>query len=84
MRPTKPNRVLSMLRPDGTSVRPGRTYVLGLSDFLQQGGDGLAMLRVLPDHRTGKTDLDALIAYLKSRRQPVVISSLPRFISVAP
>jgi 5'-nucleotidase len=84
--PRKPagNRVVSMRRLDGTSINSGRTYVLGLSDFLQQGGDGLSMLRVLPDRRTGKTDLDALIAYLQSRPQPVVASPAPRFVSVAP
>jgi 5'-nucleotidase len=78
------DRVVSMRRLDGTQIQPARTYVLGLSDFLKDGGDGLSMLRPLQDRRTGKTDLDALIVYLKSRRQPVVVSSAPRFINVAP
>lgn len=84
--PARPagDRVVSMRRPNGAAVLPERTYVLGLSDFLKEGGDGLAMLRALQDRRTGKTDLDALINYLKARRQPVVAPSAPRFISVAP
>jgi 2',3'-cyclic-nucleotide 2'-phosphodiesterase (5'-nucleotidase family) len=77
-------RVLAMRRLDRTLIRPGRTYWLALSDFLQAGGEGQASLRTLPDTPTGKTDLDALIAYLKRQRQPVVAPAAPRFISVAP
>lgn len=78
------DRVLSMRRPDGTAVRPGQRYVLGLSDFLKEGGDGLAMLRPLRDQRTGWTDLEVMVRYLERRRQPVVAPAAPRFIDVAP
>lgn len=78
------DRVLSMRRPDGSLVRPGRSYVLALADFLKEGGDGLSMLRPLRDQRTGWTDLEVMIRYLQGRRQPVVAPSSPRFVSVAP
>jgi len=77
-------RVLEMRKANGTVVRPKRTYVLALSDFLQAGGEGLAFLRTLPTHRTGKTDLDAMIAYLGRLRQPVAAPAGRRFIDVAP
>ena len=77
-------RVLEMRRTDGSAVEPNRTYVLALSDFLQTGGDGLSMVRTLPNRRTGKTDLDAMIDYLSSLPQPVTAPAEPRFIDVAP
>ncbi|NOT07840.1 MAG: hypothetical protein HOP28_06505 [Gemmatimonadales bacterium] len=84
--PRKPvgERVVEMRRTNGTPVRADRTYILALSDFLQTGGDGLNMLRDLPNRRTGSTDLDALSAYLKRLRQPVIPPAAKRFISVVP
>lgn len=78
------SRVLVMRKTNGTLVQPRRTYVLGLSDFLQTGGEGLARLRTLPMRSTGKTDLEAMIAYLGRLRQPVAAPAGRRFIDVAP
>lgn len=64
-------RVVEMRRTKGGLVRPEATYRLAVTDYLQTGGDGFAMLRTLDVKRTGKTDLDALVAYLKRRPQPV-------------
>jgi 2',3'-cyclic-nucleotide 2'-phosphodiesterase (5'-nucleotidase family) len=77
-------RIVDIRRPDGSVVRDGDTYVLGLSDFLQTGGEGMTMLVPLTPRRTGKTDLEALIAYLERAPQPVRVSAAPRFIDVAP
>ena len=76
------SRVVSMRRPSGAAIQPGRTYVLALSDFLQGGGEGLNMLRTLRSRRTGKTDLEALVAYLKAMPQPVVAPTEVRFAPV--
>jgi 2',3'-cyclic-nucleotide 2'-phosphodiesterase (5'-nucleotidase family) len=78
------SRVVSMRRPSGAAIQPGRTYVLALSDFLQGGGEGLNMLRTLRSRRTGKTDLEALVAYLKAMPQPVVAPAEVRFSPVTP
>jgi 2',3'-cyclic-nucleotide 2'-phosphodiesterase (5'-nucleotidase family) len=78
------SRVVSMRRPSGAAIQPGRTYVLALSDFLQGGGEGLNTLRTLRSRRTGKTDLEALVAYLKAMPQPVVAPAEVRFSPVTP
>ena len=84
--PEKPPgaRVVEMLRADGSAIRPDATYVLAVSDFLQTGGGGFAMLRTKAATRTGKTDLDALIEHLKRLPQPVAAPAGRRFIAVAP
>lgn len=78
------SRVLEMRKTNGTLLQPRRTYVLALTDFLQTGGEGLAMLRTLPTRRTGKTDLEAMIAYLGRLRQPVAAPAARRLVDVAP
>jgi len=78
------SRIVSMRSASGAPIQPARTYVLALSDFLQEGGEGLNLLRTLPSHRTGKTDLEALIAYLKAMPQPVTPPRDVRFAPVSP
>jgi 5'-nucleotidase len=82
-RPTG-DRIVELHRTDGTPIEPDRFYVLALNDYLQGGGDGFAQLRVLASERTGKTDLDALIEYLKRVPQPVAAPSGRRFLPVTP
>jgi 2',3'-cyclic-nucleotide 2'-phosphodiesterase (5'-nucleotidase family) len=84
--PARPrgDRVVALSRSDGSPVVPGRTYVLAVVDFLQTGGSGYAMLRTLRSERTGKTDLDALVEYLKRLPQPVAAPDAHRFVAVAP
>jgi 2',3'-cyclic-nucleotide 2'-phosphodiesterase (5'-nucleotidase family) len=84
--PAKPrgSRIVSMRSASGADIEPAHTYVLALSDFLQEGGEGLNLLRTLRSRRTGKTDLDALIAYLKAMPQPVVAPTEARFSAVTP
>lgn len=84
--PARPSRrrVVSIETADGRPLDPGRTYVLGTLDFLQTGGEGLVMLNTLPARRTGKTDLENLIAYLERLPQPVVAPQDRRFVAVTP
>lgn len=84
--PTRPegHRIVAMQRTDGSAIRPDGSYRLAVTDFLQTGGDGFAMLRILPVERSGKTDLDALIDYLASRPQPVVAPAQSRFVVAPP
>jgi 5'-nucleotidase len=76
-------RVIELRRSDGRPIEPGATYTIVVTDFLQSGGGGYAMLRTLPMHRTGKTDLDALIAWLGTVKQPVLAPPGRRFTDVA-
>lgn len=77
-------RILSITRTNGTSIDPKRTYVVAMSDFLQGGAEGLSMLAGLRARRTGKTDLEALIAYLRRRPQPIAAPRGLRFVPVTP
>jgi len=78
------DRVIEIRKEDGTLVEPKRFYVLALSDFLAGGGGGFDMLRPLSQHRTGKTDLEALIGWLESLPQPVRAPEGRRWIEAAP
>jgi 2',3'-cyclic-nucleotide 2'-phosphodiesterase (5'-nucleotidase family) len=77
-------RVVELRRTDGRPIVPGGTYTMAVTDFLQSGGGGYAMLRTLRMARTGKTDLDALIAWLRLARQPMTAPPGRRFVDVAP
>src|SRR5207245_911223 len=60
-----PGRRIKQLRlANGKGVDGGRTYSLGVSDFLAAGGSGYTMLRGVVQGDVGVTDLDALIQYL--------------------
>jgi 2',3'-cyclic-nucleotide 2'-phosphodiesterase (5'-nucleotidase family) len=78
------DRVLELRSADGTLVRAEPSYTLAVTDFLQGGGGGYAMLRLLPVERTGKTDLEALIEYLQRLPQPVSAPLGERFVAAAP
>ena len=76
--------MISVRRSNGGSIDPRRTYVVAMSDFLRGGGEGLTMLGGLRTRPTGKTDLDALIGYLKRLPQPVAAPRGRRFIPRTP
>src|SRR5687767_662063 len=78
------SRVLEIRKTGGARVVPDRTYQLALLDFLQSGGEGLSSMVTLPVRRTGRTDLEVLIAYLQRSSRPVTAPADPRFIDVAP
>ena len=77
-------RIVQLKRADGSPIAPQGSYRLALTDYLQGGGDGFAMLRLLPVTRSGKTDLEALVDYLRRLPQPVVVSGASRIQAVAP
>ncbi len=78
------HRVLSLERPDGRPIRPAGRYRLAVTDFIASGGDAYPHLPSLPARRIGMTDLQALIAWLRSRPQPVRGPPGERMIAVAP
>jgi 2',3'-cyclic-nucleotide 2'-phosphodiesterase (5'-nucleotidase family) len=75
-------RVRAIRLANGENVTPDGQYTLILSDFLATGGDGLGLsaaasrTEVLPI-----IDLDAFVAYLRGRPQPVAAPLDARFIA---
>ena len=78
-------RIASARLVDGREIRDDATYSLVLNDFLATGGDGLGVTdgalrtEILPI-----VDLDALVAYLASRPQPVQAPRDARLIVITP
>lgn len=65
-------RLLDVRLLDGRPLEDEATYRLVMNDFLVTGGDGLALGSTAGRvERLPLTDLDAVIAYLRSRPQPV-------------
>lgn len=79
------SRIVSAKLASGASIRPDGRYTVILNDFLATGGDGLSLesgavkSEILP-----LVDLDAFIAYLKSRPQPVRAPADRRLIATGP
>ena len=76
------SRIRRVRMADGTELRSDGEYTLIVNDFMATGGDGLGLgtaarrTEVLP-----LVDLDVLIAYLKSRPQPVRAPTDTRFVA---
>jgi 2',3'-cyclic-nucleotide 2'-phosphodiesterase (5'-nucleotidase family) len=72
--PAKPagSRLVSATMADGRPLRDDATYTLVFTNFLLGGGDGLGLGdAALKTEPLGMTDLDALVAYVGSQRQPL-------------
>ncbi len=77
------DRVVEMRSVRGRLIDPRRRYRLAVSDFLAGGGGGFSMLRGRKQIPSGKTDLDAFIAWGKRLPTPVRGPRNPRWIRVA-
>lgn len=66
-------RITKLRLASGDPLDDGRLYTLAVGDFLAAGGGGYAMLRGSPAEDLGITDLDALIQYLATLRQPITV-----------
>jgi 2',3'-cyclic-nucleotide 2'-phosphodiesterase (5'-nucleotidase family) len=74
-------RISSVRLADGSALRPDGRYTLVLNDFLATGGEGLALgTRALKSEVLPEGDLEALVAYLRTRPQPVQAPADARFI----
>lgn len=71
--PRRPaGRRITRARLDGGGgIERDRTYALVVNDFIAAGGSGYAMLASERAEDLGLLDLDALIRYLRTLRQPV-------------
>ncbi|MBX2845345.1 MAG: 5'-nucleotidase C-terminal domain-containing protein [Saprospiraceae bacterium] len=62
------NRQLTAMTINGQAFHPTKTYSILLSDYVANGGDGMAMLKEMPRENTGVKVRDYLIAYCKYKQ----------------
>ncbi len=67
----------STIRLDGQPIAPNGRYRVTVNNFLAEGGDGFALLRLGTDRRTGGSDLAALVAWFEAN-SPVSPGALDR------
>ena len=60
---------------DGSPLNPDARYTLATVDFLADGGDGLTMMSSVPREPTGLSNLDVLIAHIRTLRKPLTLRS---------
>lgn len=74
-------KLLSSTFADGRAIDAAGTYVVVMSDFLAEGGDGLGLGRSTNNaEATGIIDRDALADYLRSLPKPVRPPKDPRIV----
>ncbi len=78
-------RLTALTLADGTPIRDDAHYTVAMPDFLAGGGDRYSAFTA-PLARTDSplVDLDALIAYLRGRPQPVQAPADPRLVPFGP
>lgn len=75
-------RILSISMSDGSPLSDDATYTVVLNEYMATGRDGRILERgATRNERLGPTDLDALVAYLESRPQPVRAPTERRFVA---
>ncbi|TYP70812.1 bifunctional 2',3'-cyclic-nucleotide 2'-phosphodiesterase/3'-nucleotidase [Paenibacillus methanolicus] len=61
------SRIVDIKKADGTALKDDATYTIVVNDFMATGGDGYTVLTKGTNREAGPVDLDATIAYLKSK-----------------
>lgn len=61
----------TLRRDDGRPVEPAARYAVAVNKFLAGGGDGFTVLSGAPATMTSAMDLDALVAAIAQRREPI-------------
>ncbi len=85
--PAKPAgaRLVSVRMADGRPLRDDAMYTMVLSNFLLSGGDGLGLgAEAVKNESVPGTDLDALIAYVRTQPQPLRVPFEPRLVAALP
>jgi 5'-nucleotidase len=85
--PAKPagSRVVSATMSNGQALRDDRSYTLVLTNFLLGGGDGLGVSEdALKTEPLGISDIDALVAYVRSQPQPLRVPFENRLTAALP
>ena len=71
-------RITALTLADGRPIQPGSRYTVATLDYLAQGGSGYIVLTEVPWTDAGDTDVDNLVAYLRSLPQPLQAPAAPR------
>ncbi|MEI2356341.1 bifunctional 2',3'-cyclic-nucleotide 2'-phosphodiesterase/3'-nucleotidase [Mesobacillus zeae] len=61
------DRIVSMMKNDGTPISMNETYSITVNNFMAGGGDGYSVLAGISDKTVDVVDLDALISYIKDK-----------------
>lgn len=64
---TDGNRIVSIVKEDGTPVAMDQTYSITVNNYMAGGGDGYAVLATITDKTIDVVDLDALVNYIKAK-----------------
>ncbi len=76
-------RIVSITMSDGAPLRDDASYTVVLNEYMATGRNGRILERgATRNEQLGPRDLDALVAYLESRPQPVQAPAARRFIAV--
>ncbi|GAM12029.1 bifunctional 2',3'-cyclic-nucleotide 2'-phosphodiesterase/3'-nucleotidase [Mesobacillus selenatarsenatis] len=59
------DRIVSIVKNDGTPVAPGETYSITVNNYMADGGDGYAILATIKDRTVDVVDLEAFVGYIK-------------------
>jgi 5'-nucleotidase len=75
--PQKPvgEKVVKLCLKDGTVIQKNKTYTVAANSFLVGGGDGFTVFTEIANPEVVMNELDALIEYLKTLKQPVAVKS---------
>ncbi|HEU4584539.1 MAG TPA: bifunctional UDP-sugar hydrolase/5'-nucleotidase [Gemmatimonadaceae bacterium] len=77
------HRIVSITMSNGAALRDDASYTVVLNEYMATGREGRILERgATRNEQLGPTDLDALVAYLESRPQPVQAPAGRRFIAV--
>lgn len=60
------DRIVSIVKNDGTSVEMDQTYSITVNNYMAGGGDGYAILATITDRTIDVVDLEALVNYIKA------------------
>ena len=76
------DRIVSVTMSNGAPLRDDASYTVVLNEYMATGRDGRILMRdASRNEQLGPTDIDAFVAYLESRPQPVGGPRESRFIS---
>jgi 2',3'-cyclic-nucleotide 2'-phosphodiesterase (5'-nucleotidase family) len=78
------SRIVSAVLDGGRQIDPAAQYRVIMNDFMATGGEGLGLASsAIKSEPLDVTDLDALIAYLRSLPQPVRAPAAVRIVNRA-
>jgi 5'-nucleotidase len=66
-------KVVKLSLQDGTAIQKNKSYTVAAIGYLAEGGDGFSVFQEISRPEVVMNELDALIEYLKTLKQPVAV-----------